>query len=219
LYVAGGRSLSLRSLRIGTDKFCGAAPSSSIDGATAGAHGKEVSVALKKLRACRVIAAVLAIGLICFARPAGAQLSIIPKVRLKAGVFLSTDVSLNNAVGPTWLKVGADVSLPFGLPLLGGGMRAGIDYMANGSSNIIPVTLTTVIQPSLGLTSPVYVGAGIGLWTGHIKGAGTSSRFGFRLLGGIDLGPKTFLEVQYDFVDKLSGVRADGFSALIGFKF
>ena len=71
----------------------------------------------------------------------------------------------------------------------------------------------------LGLTSPVYVGGGIGVWTGHIKGSGSSSRFGFRLLGGVDVGKNTFFEVQYDFVDKLGGVRADGFSFLVGMKF
>jgi hypothetical protein len=167
----------------------------------------------------RLAAAAALLTLSVASRPANAQLSVIPKVRLKAGVFLAQNSSLRNLVGNTWFKVGADVSLPIGIPLLSGGTRIGIDYVANGSSNFVPVTLTSVIQPSLGLTSPVYVGGGIGLWTGHIKGAGTSTRFGVRLLGGVDIGKSTFFEVQYDFVDKLAGVRADGFSFLVGMKF
>jgi hypothetical protein len=69
------------------------------------------------------------------------------------------------------------------------------------------------------VTSPIYIGGGIGLWTGHIQGSGTSTRFGIRLLGGVDIGKNTFIEVQYDIVDKLAGVRADGVSLLIGLKF
>lgn len=153
------------------------------------------------------------------AQPAEAQLSIIPKVRVKAGVFFSENTALKSLVGSTWIKVGADVALPIGLPLLSGGTRVGIDYVWNGSSNIVPITLTSVIQPSLGLTSPVYVGGGIGLWTGHIKGSGTVSRFGIRLLGGVDIGKSTFIEVQYDIVDRMGSVRPDGVSVLLGMKF
>jgi hypothetical protein len=166
-----------------------------------------------------LIAATALIVLCSVSRPADAQLSIIPKIRVKGGLFLPSNSSLKSATGSTWIKVGADVSLPIGIPLLSGGSRIGIDYMWNGSSNIIPITLTSTIQPSLGLTSPVYVGAGIGLWTGHIKGSGTSSKFGIRLLGGIDLGKSTFIEVNYDIVERIGGVRGDGYSVMIGMKF
>jgi hypothetical protein len=166
-----------------------------------------------------VTAATAFVLLTACARPADAQVSILPKFRIKGGVFLTEVSSLKDAVGPTWIKIGADVSLPVGLPLLSGGTRVGIDYVWNGSSNIIPITLTSVIQPSIGVTSPIYIGGGIGLWTGHIQGSGTSTRFGIRLLGGVDIGKNTFIEVQYDIVDKLAGVRADGVSLLIGLKF
>jgi hypothetical protein len=166
-----------------------------------------------------VVAAAGLVFLCSASRSADAQLSIIPKIRVKGGVFLPQNTSFKNAAGSTWVKVGADVSLPIGIPLLSGGSRVGIDYMWNGSSNIVPITLSSVIQPSLGLTSPVYVGGGIGLWTGHIKGSGTSTKFGARLIAGLDIGKSTFLEVNYDFVDKLGGVRADGLSVMVGMKF
>lgn len=165
-----------------------------------------------------IVAATLVLVL-SIPQSAAAQLGIIPKFRIKAGIFLPQDSSLSNVTSNTWMKFGADVSLPLGIPLLSGGTRVGIDYVVHGSSNIVPITLTSVIQPSLGVTSPVYIGGGIGLWTGHIKGAGTSTRFGARLLGGVDIGKSTFFELQYDFVDKLGGVRADGFSFLVGMKF
>jgi hypothetical protein len=155
------------------------------------------------------------------AAPSRAQLPLIPKIRLKAGIFIPQDSTLSNGVGNTWLKIGADVSLPVGLnlPIVGASTRLGIDYAVKGSSNIIPITLMEVIQPSVAIHSPVYGGAGIGLWTAHIKGAGSSSKLGFRLMGGIEFSEKFFGEVQYDIVGKIGGVRADGFSILVGTKF
>jgi hypothetical protein len=149
---------------------------------------------------------------------AGAQTNLIPMPRFKIGAFFPTNTSLNNAVGNTWLKLGADVNVPFSL-IPFGSTRAGIDYVVNGSSNIVPITLIQTFQPSAGLKSPVYVGAGIGLWTGHIKGSGSSTKFGFRVLAGAELSRKMFLEVQYDIVDKLGGARADGVSVLVGTQF
>ena len=168
-------------------------------------------------RAFLVAIALLCVS--CASRSADAQIPLIPKIRLKAGVFVPTNSSLKDLIGGTWFKVGADITLPLGIPLLSGGTRLGVDYVANGSSNIIPITLTSIIQPSVGVSSPVYVGGGFGLWTGHIKGKGTSSQLGLRILGGFDLGKSTFIEAQYDIVGKLGGVRADGFSVLMGLKF
>lgn len=149
---------------------------------------------------------------------AHAQLDVIPRPRLKIGAFFPTNTSLSNAVGNTWLKVGADINVPFSL-LPFGTARAGIEYAVNGSSNIVPITLVQIIQPSAVARSPIYGGAGIGLWTGHIKGSGTSTRFGFRLVGGLDISSRSFLEVQYDIVDRLGSARADGVSVLLGVRF
>ncbi len=150
---------------------------------------------------------------------AGAQLGgVIPRPRVKAGIFLPTNTSLRNAVGNTWLKLGADVNIPFSLVPVGTA-RVGIDYVANGSSNIVPITVMQIFQPSVAVHSPIYGGAGIGLWTGHIKGSGTSTKFGFRIVGGVEFTDKFFLEAQYDIVDRLGGARADGFSILVGTKF
>jgi hypothetical protein len=149
---------------------------------------------------------------------ASAQLGIIPRPRVKIGAFFPTNTSLSNAIGNTWIKVGTDVNIPFSLIPIGTA-RVGIDYVAKGSSSIIPITVMQIIQPSAVARSPVYGGAGVGLWTGHIKGSGTSTRFGFRLVGGFEISQHTFLEAQYDFVDKLGSARADGFSVLIGMRF
>jgi len=150
---------------------------------------------------------------------ANAQAGLIPTPRFKAGIFLPTNTSLQNAVGNTWLKLGADINVPFSLvPVVGSG-RVGIDYVVDGSSNIIPITIMQIFQPSVAVHSPIYGGAGVGLWTGHIKGSGTSTKFGFRLVAGVETSSKIFFEAQYDIVDKLGGARADGFSVLIGTKF
>src|SRR5258708_5147415 len=79
-----------------------------------------------------------------------AQVPFLPSVRVKAGVFLPQNTSLLNAVGNTWLKIGADVSVPVS-PVPLGTTRVGIDYVVNSSSNIVPLTLTQIFQPSVGL--------------------------------------------------------------------
>ena len=172
-----------------------------------------------RLRFYLVFGTLLAFGIGCKPQSSNAQIGIFPTLRIKAGLFLPQNSSLRNAVGNTWIKLGADVGLPVGFALLGGSTRVGIDYVANGSSSIIPITLTSIMQPSIGLHSPVYVGGGVGFWTGHIKGSGTSTRFGLRLLGGVEISNKAFVELQYDIVDKLGNTRADGFSFLVGTKF
>ena len=168
----------------------------------------------------RVVRLGLAVGFLALAAlaPSSAQVPFLPSVRVKAGVFLPQNTSLRNAVGNTWLKVGADVSVPLSIVPLGSS-RVGIEYAVNGSSNLVPITFMQVFQPSAGVKSPVYLGAGVGLWTGHIHGFGTNTRIGFRLMGGVDFTKKLFLELQYDFVDRMGPVRADGFSALVGTRF
>jgi hypothetical protein len=150
--------------------------------------------------------------------PASAQ-DIIPKFRVKAGVFAPDSRSLKDVSDDAWVKIGADLDLPlFGLGIVGK-TRVGIDYAFSGSNSILPITLIQVWQPSLAVRSPLYLGAGIGLWTVHTKGGGTASRFGFRLLAGVDLTSRLFLEGQYDFVSKVGSVRTDGLSILVGMKF
>ena len=154
-------------------------------------------------------------------RIAKAQLSLIPHVRVKAGLFLPNSTSLTNAVGNTWIKLGADVSLPIGfnLPVVGASTRLGIDYSVKGSSSLVPITLMEMFQPSAGVRSPIFGGLGIGLYTAHFKGAGSASRFGYRLMGGYEINTRIFLEAQYDVVGKIRGTRADGISVLIGTHF
>lgn len=161
----------------------------------------------------------LGLGSILAAKPAAAQLDILPKVRLKAGIFLPRSSSLSDVTSDSWLKVGADVQIPLSLIPVVGSTRVGIDFMQRGSSTIVPVTITQVFQPSLGLKSPLYVGAGVGLWTAKLPGNGTNTKVGLRLLAGFDITPRFFIEGQYDIVDGFKGVRADGFSALVGVRF
>lgn len=159
-----------------------------------------------------------ALGLLNVLR-AEAQLDLLPKIRLKAGVFLPQNTALNNAVGDVWFKVGGDVSVPLSLiPLFS--TRIGVEGAFKDSSTVIPVTLMQVWQPSAVVArSPVYAGGGIGLWTARVSGSPTATRFGFRLLGGADIGERLFLEAHYDFVDRIGRTRADGFSILLGVKF
>jgi len=165
--------------------------------------------------------AVLAV-LVCTmpAPEARAQQGLFPNLRVKAGVFIPSGGSLARGTGDIWFKIGADVALPIGFSLLGGTTRAGIEYTARGSSSMVPITLTQVLQPSLTLGhSPVYVGGGIGLWTVHVSGAGSASNLGFRVLGGVDIGKSSFVEVEYDFVGRVHGVNADGFTVAAGLWF
>lgn len=151
--------------------------------------------------------------------PAAAQVDILPKFRVKAGIFLPQNASLKNLVGDTWFKVGADVDVPLFPGVIGSKTRAGVEWTQNGRNNILPITLTQVWQPSTAVRSPIYFGGGIGLWTARFIGSGTASRFGFRLVGGVEFSERFFGEVEYDFVDKISGIRADGLSVLVGTKF
>lgn len=164
--------------------------------------------------------AVLLAALTAIPVEAGAQQGFFPNLRIKAGVFIPSGGSLARGTGDLWLKIGADVAMPLGFTLLGGTTRAGIEYTARGSSSMVPITLTQVLQPSLSLGhSPLYVGGGIGLWTVHVAGAGSASNFGFRVLGGVDIGRSSFLELEYDFVGRVHGVNADGLTVAAGIRF
>ena len=153
------------------------------------------------------------------ARTAAAQLPIMPRVGVKAGAFLPNDTSFNNLAGNTWFKAGVDVGLPFSLVPAIGSARAEIDYQVNGRNNIVPITFNQIVQPSIGLHVPLYFGAGAGIWTGHIRGAGSSTTVGGRLIAGLELSKAMFVEAQYDFVGRIGGVRADGPSVLAGMRF
>ncbi len=168
-------------------------------------------------RAVCLLAAVCALSAAGVA-PADAQ-DIIPKYRVKAGVFAPDSRSLKDVSDDAWVKIGADMDLPLLGMGVAGKTRVGIDYAFSGSNSILPITLVQVWQPSLAVRSPLYLGAGVGLWTVHTKGGGTASRFGFRLVAGADLTGRLFLEGQYDFVSRVGSVRTDGFSILVGSKF
>jgi hypothetical protein len=150
--------------------------------------------------------------------PLKAQVDILPRFRAKVGIFLPQNSSLKNLVGDNWFKVGADIDVPLFPGIIGSKSRIGVEWTQNGRSNILPITLTQVWQPSTAVRSPVYFGGGVGLWTARFIGSGTASRFGFRLVGGVEFSEKFFGEVEYDFVDKVGGIRADGLSILVGTK-
>ncbi|MEP6756498.1 MAG: hypothetical protein ABJA67_13415 [Chthonomonadales bacterium] len=152
---------------------------------------------------------------------ANAQLSLLPSIRVKAGLFLPSSSTLTNAVGNTWIKLGVDVGLPvgFNIPIVGASTHIGIDYAVKGSSSLVPITLMEMIQPSAGVRSPIFGGIGLGMYTAHFKGAGSATRLGYRLMGGFEFNPKFFIEAQYDVVGQIRGTRADGISVLVGTHF
>lgn len=167
--------------------------------------------------------AVLFLGVFCVLWWCGATradaLVGLPSLRFKIGLFSPQNSSLRGISGSDWLKIGADFNLPLGLLGFGTKTRVGIDYAFRGSSNILPITFNQIFQPSAAVaSSPVYVGAGVGLWTIRAKGQPTLSRIGFRLLAGLEYSGY-LLEFQYDFVDRAGAVRADGLSVLVGLKF
>jgi len=161
-----------------------------------------------------VVILLLSLFGLCTAVPARA--SIIP-IRLKAGLFFPQKAPLNG--GDQWWKVGADLDVPIGIALFGH-TRIGIEWCQQCDKNtIIPVTVTQIFNPGVAVKTPVYVGAGIGMWTAKIIGTPTATRFGFRLLGGVSLTNKYYVEGTYDFVQKVSGISMDGLSVTVGMKF
>lgn len=155
-----------------------------------------------------------------FTLNANAQLGLVPKVRLKAGLFMPQGSGLKSVSDGTWLKFGGDISLPLGIPFVGGGSRLGIDYMESHGSRIVPITLTQIIQPSAVVArNPLYGGTGIGLWNGRVAGQGSGTALGLRFLVGANISTNLFIEAQYDTVGKIAGTRVDGFSILAGTKF
>jgi hypothetical protein len=151
---------------------------------------------------------------LCTAVPARA--SIIP-IRLKAGLFFPQKAPLNG--GDQWWKIGADADIPIGIALFGH-TRIGIEWCQQCEKNtIIPVTVTQIFNPGVAVKTPVYVGAGVGMWTAKIIGTPTATRFGFRILGGVNLTNRYFVEGTYDFVQKVSGISMDGLSVTVGMKF
>jgi hypothetical protein len=135
---------------------------------------------------------------------------------VQAQIDFPQNSSLQNLVGDAWVKIGADLDAPINLGIIGSKTRLSIEWAQRRSSNVVPVTLTQIWQPSTAVTTPIYFGGGIGLWTAKFIGAGTASRFGLRLVGGVEFSERYFGEVEYDFVDKIAGTRADGLSLLIG---
>jgi hypothetical protein len=141
-----------------------------------------------------------------------AQTNLIPKPRIKAGVFMPNDGGLKDTTADTWIKLGADI----GLPIVG--LRAGIDYAFDGSNYVMPITLSQIFQPSaVVVKSPVYGGIGLGVWNAkHPGGSGTT--LGARGTVGVEFGGY-LLEANYDITGKVAGRRFDGLSLLVGKKF
>ncbi len=163
-----------------------------------------------------LLAAIMVCGLsLAGLAPAKAQIDLVPKFRIKAGIFLPQDGNLTNVSGSVWYKVAVDFNIPFGSTPVGNA-RLGIEYAGNGSSHVVPVLFGGVFQPSVGIKSPVYLGAAIGAY--NIKADGQSSgwAFGGRILGGVDFTRNIFLEIQYDVTGKAKGFDASGFSIMLG---
>jgi hypothetical protein len=164
-------------------------------------------------RSARYLACCAATLFCCAAGPASAQIDIVPKYRIMAGIMMPVNSAARDATSSIWPKIGADVKLP----LIG--VRAGIDYAFQGSSSITALTATYIIQPSaVVVQSPVYGGLGLGVWNVKISGVGSKSRVGARLVLGGEM-MSFFVEGQYDLIGSIGGVRADGISLLIGKKF
>ena len=141
-----------------------------------------------------------------------AQTNLIPKPRVKIGVFMPSDSSVKDVSADTWIKIGADI----GLPIVG--LRAGIDYAFDGSDYIMPITVSQIFQPSAVVAkSPVYGGLGLGIWNAKVSGA-SGTALGIRATAGVEFAGY-LVEANYDIVSKIEGRRMDGLSILVGKKF
>lgn len=165
-----------------------------------------------RFRHCISVTAFAVLMLLSADASVQAQPDLIPKPRLKIGVFMPSDGPVKDVSADTWIKIGADI----GLPIVG--LRAGIDYAFDGSDYAMPITISQIFQPSAVVTkSPVYGGLGIGLWNARVSGA-SGTAIGLRGIVGVEFAGY-LVEANYDIVGKIEGRRMDGLSILVGKKF
>ena len=144
---------------------------------------------------------------------------------LKIGVFLPSNGNVKNALGKTWLSIGADYAfnkqgasqrlMPLGY----------IDYSFKSShglnANYVglgPAARYYLSPPGTSSFSP-YLGAGVGAYFLHASGLTNKTRVGFKVNAGLEINQSYLLEVNYTNAGSIQGVRLDGINAQVGLRF
>lgn len=147
------------------------------------------------------IAALAAITLLSSALPAAADTGIT----LKAGGFVQTNSAARSGGNFAW---GAEYELvhpttvtPFAVSLYG-------DVLAKN----------TGVGLSVRTNTPVYAGAGIGLYHAAIDSAGANGTGG-KIFAGTGLGHGAALELGYHFLPQVAGTSTNAVSAEFAFRF
>lgn len=165
------------------------------------------------------------IGALCLpAQEAAAQVGgLLPKVRVKLGVFLPQDGDTKDFAGTTHLRGEVEV----GLPVPGAGRVSVAAGYSEGSKSgrklrVIPITVSQTFSPpnpAAGITGNVYFGYGIGLYYLRASGGGDSdsktSLGGFGMVG-YQFPNDLFIEGKYHLTGKVGDVSASGISLMLG---
>jgi len=176
-----------------------------------------------KISFALTMAAVGAAGGLGAAQPASAQLSLLPKVRAKVGVYQPVG-DAKDFSGSTHLAGEVDL----GLPLLSGSYLS-LGYSKGSDSGrdlrVIPITFSKVFSPpnpAQGLTGNVYFGLGAGAYLLRVSGPGVSESKtvpgGFGVVGYQFPNPY-FVEAKYRVTGSVQGVDANGLTLMVGRNF
>jgi hypothetical protein len=100
------------------------------------------------------------------------------------------------------------------------GFAAGLDYVVHPSSVISPVNVSAYadllgkgIGAGLAIRNPgpVYVGAGLGLYS-----VSSVAGVGGKVFGGFNVAPRTSLELGYNFLPQINGMRTNTVTLAVG---
>jgi len=159
------------------------------------------------------------------ANPAQAQLSLLPKIRAKVGVYQPTG-DTKDFSGNTHLAGEVDLGLPFlSGTYLSAGYSKGSD--AGRDLRVIPITLSKVFSPpnpAQRLTGNVYFGVGAGAYflrasdsaLGVSQSKTVPGAFG---VVGYQFPNPFFVEAKYRVTGSVSGVNANGLTLMVGRNF
>lgn len=100
------------------------------------------------------------------------------------------------------------------------GLAAGVDYVLHPSSTLNPVNLSVyadLLGRGVGAGvavrngGPVYVGAGLGLYS-----VSSVSGVGGKIFGGFEVAPRTTLELGYHYLPQLNSNHTDAVTLTLG---
>lgn len=103
------------------------------------------------------------------------------------------------------------------------GFAAGMDYVLHPSSTLQPLTLSAyadllgrAVGAGLAVRNggPMYVGAGLGLYSVNAQGG-----LGGKVFGGVTIAPRTTLELGYHFLPHSDGDASNAVTLGVGLRF